>query len=630
MADESLTAVNSASSSSANEATGSNVQYCDLVMKGGITSGVVYPLAVVELAKKYFFKNIGGTSAGAIAAAITAAAEFARRNGPEASGLAPYDPLASLPQKLGSNNLLLNLFQPATATTRIFRVALCALRSQSTFGRIARFLGALFAEFWALTLIGIILGAAVPGLLYWTCGGPLAPYIVLGALWLIVILLVFVVAMALRESLHATAANGFGFCSGFDPRVTSGPPLTNWLHEQIQTAAGKDLSDPLTFGDLHTAPAIASEPPMTGPTIKLQVVTTNLTLGRPFTIPFETHAFYFDPAEFRQLFPEAVVAHLEKHTVQKNDTVLRRDNKNRLMRLPDGDDIPVLVAVRMSLSFPVLLSAIPLYYPDFANATETPTVSGEKARTILADRHWFSDGGICSNFPMHFFDSPLPRWPTFGIDLEPDDSPASTPNSQMIWFPARPGEGSQLPSNPFDRGSSLHQLAGFLGAIIDTMQNWRDRLQASAAGYRDRIVHVKLRSDEGGLNLNMPPKLITDLSERGKFAGDALRDEFDFATHQWARYRITMCGTQKHIDNLANAWTRPLPQDALGHQYIAGTAEAPSYRPHSQNLRDTMLGALEELVKLSAWWHGRMKQDQSFCKDGSPQPEPILRAQPKF
>jgi hypothetical protein len=37
---------------------------CDLVMKGGITSGIVYPKAVAELAKTYEFASIGGTSAG--------------------------------------------------------------------------------------------------------------------------------------------------------------------------------------------------------------------------------------------------------------------------------------------------------------------------------------------------------------------------------------------------------------------------------------------------------------------------------------------------------------------------------------------------------------------------------------
>jgi predicted acylesterase/phospholipase RssA len=47
-------------------------RFCDLVMKGGITSGVVYPPAIFALAGQYRFKNIGGTSAGAIAATSSA------------------------------------------------------------------------------------------------------------------------------------------------------------------------------------------------------------------------------------------------------------------------------------------------------------------------------------------------------------------------------------------------------------------------------------------------------------------------------------------------------------------------------------------------------------------------------
>src|ERR1700736_13392 len=54
---------------------------CDLVMKGGITSGIVYPAAVLELAQKYRFRNIGGTSVGAIAATVVAAAEYGRQSG---------------------------------------------------------------------------------------------------------------------------------------------------------------------------------------------------------------------------------------------------------------------------------------------------------------------------------------------------------------------------------------------------------------------------------------------------------------------------------------------------------------------------------------------------------------------
>src|SRR5260370_9772964 len=51
---------------------------CDIVLKGGITSGVGYPLALVSLAEKYRFSNIGGTSAGAMAAVAGAAAEDGR------------------------------------------------------------------------------------------------------------------------------------------------------------------------------------------------------------------------------------------------------------------------------------------------------------------------------------------------------------------------------------------------------------------------------------------------------------------------------------------------------------------------------------------------------------------------
>jgi hypothetical protein len=49
---------------------------CDLVMKGGITSGVIYPRLVSKLPKTYNFRSIGGTSARAIAAGAAAAAQF--------------------------------------------------------------------------------------------------------------------------------------------------------------------------------------------------------------------------------------------------------------------------------------------------------------------------------------------------------------------------------------------------------------------------------------------------------------------------------------------------------------------------------------------------------------------------
>ena len=37
---------------------------CDLVMRGGIASGIVYPRAIAKLAENYDFRSIGGTSVG--------------------------------------------------------------------------------------------------------------------------------------------------------------------------------------------------------------------------------------------------------------------------------------------------------------------------------------------------------------------------------------------------------------------------------------------------------------------------------------------------------------------------------------------------------------------------------------
>ena len=70
--------------------------------------------------------------------------------------------------------------------------------------------------------------------------------------------------------------------------------------------------------------------------------------------------------------------------------------------------MPVVIAARLSLSFPILISAVPICAVDY---TRPPG----KMRLVV---HWFSDGGISSNFPMHLFDSMWPRRPTFGIALD--------------------------------------------------------------------------------------------------------------------------------------------------------------------------------------------------------------------
>ncbi len=104
-------------------------RHCDVIMKGGITSGVVYPSAGVELAKRFTLKSIGGASAGAIAAAFFAAAEHRRSALGSNAGFAE---LETYPGKFGATtssgtSFLLSLFQPAKEARRAFRLLLAFL-----------------------------------------------------------------------------------------------------------------------------------------------------------------------------------------------------------------------------------------------------------------------------------------------------------------------------------------------------------------------------------------------------------------------------------------------------------------------------------------------------------------------
>jgi Patatin-like phospholipase len=119
---------------------------CDLIMQGGITSGVVYPGAVLKLAPRFKFRSIGGTSAGAIAAAATAAAEFGRQQG-------GFDRLAELPNELGQR--LLSLFQPARPFRGFFGIFLACLGNRSVLLKIPNVLWRVLAYFPLTLLVGL-------------------------------------------------------------------------------------------------------------------------------------------------------------------------------------------------------------------------------------------------------------------------------------------------------------------------------------------------------------------------------------------------------------------------------------------------------------------------------------------
>jgi hypothetical protein len=79
---------------------------------------------------------------------------------------------------------------------------------------------------------------------------------------------------------------------------------------------------------------------------------------------------------------------------------------------------------------------------------------------------------------------------------------------------------------------------GFLWAVIKTMQNYRDNAQAALPSYRERVVQVRLRPDEGGFNLAMDKSVIQGLVLKGQSAGEKLDREFNQQHHQWGRLRV--------------------------------------------------------------------------------------------
>ena len=110
-------------------------------------------------------------------------------------------------------------------------------------------------------------------------------------------------------------------------------------------------------------------------------MTTNLVNRAPQRVPWDDDLWYFDPVEFRKLFPEDVVGWMERHPRELADRP-RRSELHRAMMwprrpLPAAHDLPVVVAARFSLSFPVLLSAVPLWRFDFDRPASTPEWQAE-------------------------------------------------------------------------------------------------------------------------------------------------------------------------------------------------------------------------------------------------------------
>jgi hypothetical protein len=240
-------------------------RWCDLVMKGGVTSAIVYPLAICELARAFRFKNIGGTSAGAIAAAGCAAAELRRQREGTGKGFAEA---ASLPQWVGEGSHLLALFQPQRETEPLFNIFAAATDQQDKKRKITAVLKA-FRGFTLWLLAGALLGLAITAICstgaglsirdaFWS--GDFHPFEFIG--WILLTLVGLALAAIgglvgvgwgiYRRADQALPENFYGLTTGYGSgRLDDVPPLTVWLTGFLNDLAGLPTDGPpLTFGHL--------------------------------------------------------------------------------------------------------------------------------------------------------------------------------------------------------------------------------------------------------------------------------------------------------------------------------------------------------------------------------------------
>ena len=656
---------------------------CDIVMKGGITSGVVYPSAVCELAQTYTFKNVGGTSAGAIAAAATAAAEYGRATGSDG-----FARLEGLPTWLSTRTNLADLFQASPSTTRLYSLALAFLGSMNPFLKALRAIAIALATFWPATVVAIVLDVLIWR--YLGLGAPADPAQEISC-WIVMALVVAIAIawMVWHDVEYGLTENGFGLCNGMDRGADKPKPLTDWLTGELDKIAGIDGGmAPLTFGDLWSPPkshearwvtapvptrsydelpvsesVTETNPRSLNPAINLRMVTSCLTLGAPQALPFAERSFFFDPKLLSRYFPKHVLQWMRDHGAQPRTQreALEFELLKPLLPLPLPEYFPVVVATRLSLSFPILLSAVPFFALDWGRkdnelAGEALTAFAGKHRTgglvalqqmsqadrqsagltLSAEACWFSDGGISSNFPITFFDAPIPSWPTFAIDLDTfsiDTGAESNDESKNVWMP-RSNFGGILPVwNRFADSDRRVRLVEFLAAIVDTMQNWEDNAQMRTPGYRDRVAHVLLSADEGGLNLTMPKVVVKKLISRGTEAGKLMVDHFanpettaktTWLNHRWARFRSFLAMVEPMTKNFANAFDTGDPKYSdLAN--CARTDPLPSYpwKPGQCAAAESIVKALLVAGKVDIPASGQLVE-------GAPHPPPELVARPKL
>lgn len=689
---------------------------CDLVMKGGVTSGIVYPAAIAAIARQYRLKSIGGTSAGAIGAAAAAAMEFGRLSNRNAAALEQLEGMAAkLGVQVDNRPLLFRLFEPDQGTARLFRLLLQLSELRKTGFAVRALLRQPLCL--AAILVGLICAALLwfsPVPLPWPSAASLFLVLVLGVPSLTLAFLWLKWSRVLRDGLSAMVANGFGFCSGMARYSGSGgaraPSLMAWLHEQYQSLAGLPANEPLTFGDLWAAAdradGLSRDEALTATKcargqegksgrldliardIDLALVASDINRAQSVQLPFmrREDRLYARLSDLRAMFPQEVVdwMSLKQRRVAADELAgadLGDLSTDDLIRLPDPADLPLLFAVRMSLSFPFLFRAVRLYVLRRRG-------DAQMGKDELAEL-WLADGGITSNFPIHLFDAPIPTRPTFCLnllyhddELEPDhprrtiapgatddqgeareegeglptvNLPSEIASIDSLVYMLRTNHGRLSAYTRFTKTSPLQALGRFGSRIVTTARQWGDNQLIDVPGYRDRIVHIRMLPDEGGFNFDMSVETIDRLGQRGARAGAIIASRFDpktitdpfhpgerlklnWANHRHIRFRSFLASLELAAKRFTAAWRSDLAGAGPSLDQVAKRVR-PSSNPfaayvgypfRSKAQGDLALRIVKAVKTLDGLSPDARKDGVDFWKgrSGSPRPKGGLKLRP--
>jgi hypothetical protein len=249
--------------------------------------------------------------------------------------------------------------------------------------------------------------------------------------------------------------------------------------------------------------------------------------------------------------------------------------------------------------------------------------------------NWWSDGGICSNLPVHFFDSPLPSRPTFAVDLA-QVGQVKDEDCENSYLPVYNGGGTRRRWTTWGT-SGIGATAAFGKSIVDSARSWVDEAHLTMPGYRDRIVTIFHDKREGGMNLTMAPETVERLAARGRYAAGKLVERFagpapgiepadGWENQRWIRLRTAGAGLEEWLAGFGHGYAATSP-GATTYAEFAGTpgnAAMPAY-PVPSRRRLVVNDRITHLLALADGWAG---DPPDAFGDGAPQPRPRLRLVP--